>query len=202
MQDVTGGAGFAPLGGWASQLAELVRAAGSERKAAIVTGHSRSTFWRWKTGRATPKPATLQKLATAVRAARVSPGCPTDKGIVLEVTEWRSGRRDGTSRALSGDRLGVRSGTMARVVDAYVATGDPEMMGRAFVAGVTVGFYRNALAAGLDPQGPSGPVDTPDGDDEGDEDSEEAVYDLYEDYDDDLRGEEIEDGGSYGFDVA
>jgi len=222
LQEVTSGAGAAPLGSWVEQVAELVRGWGSERKAAEGTPFSRSTFYRWKKG-AKPRRGTLDKLAAEVRKTRVDPAYPRDKAITIDVTEWRSDpSRDGSSRTLHGGRgtggLNLRPGTMRRVADAYVRTGDPEVMARVFVAGVSVGFYRNALGAGLDPGGPSGPVDVPD-DEDGDDlgDDEDAIYDLYEDYDgpddgpDDVlvgdlayEGDDVPvpDADSYGFDVA
>jgi hypothetical protein len=204
MAEVTGGRGTDPLGSITDQLRELVAAHGSEVKAAQATGFARSTFWRWKVGRTTPKVSTMAKVAGLIRAARVDPGRPTDKGIQLTVAERRPGRRDGTERHLTGKQIGVRQGTMAAVVAAYKATGDPEVMARVFVAGVGVGFYKNWLSAGLDVE-PAGPVD---GGDEGDAE-DEAVWDLYEDFEVpdewdlvDESGDVPDAGDAYAFDVA
>lgn len=199
LAEVTGGRGTDPLGSITDQLRELVAAHGSEVKAARATGFARSTFWRWKTGKTTPKPATMGKVAGLIRSARVNPTRPTDEGIQLTVTE----RRDGAERHLTGKQIGVRRGTMAAVVEAYERTGDPEVMARVFVAGVGVGFYRNWLSAGLDVE-PAGPVD---GGDSGDEAEDGAVWEMYEDFDVPDDGELYDDGApdpgdAYAFDVA
>lgn len=219
LAEVTGGAGTRPLGTFSEQIGELIGHYGSESKLAAAAGIRRSTFWRWKTGRTKPKPSSLASIAAQVRGARVR-NVPGDQGVTLHVTEWRSSKRDGSTRTITGKQLGLRAGTMDKVVEAYRATGDPEVMARVFLAGVTVGFYRQALGAGLDPA-PAGPVDVggggagvpsgggggsdDDDDDFGELDDEDAIYDMYDDYVDDLayEGHDVpDDGGSFGFAVG
>lgn len=200
-------------------VAEAVAVFGSERKASEAVGVDRRTWQRARKAEAegrTYKPmrSTVDKLTAGVRAARTDPAYPRDKAVRLDVIEHRSGRRDGAGRTITGQQLGLRPGTMRRVVEVYKATGDPEAMARTFVAGVTVGFYRSALAAGLDnggqvrpdPKSPgTGAGDDEDqGDDEdGSDDDEGGIDDLYPD--DDLTGEgELFDDGSVssGFTVV
>lgn len=206
----------APLGSFADQLGELVTRYGSERKLATAAGIDRKTLYRWRhpTERTRgPLPKTRGRIEQATRQARLQPGGTDPGAFTVKVQDQGPNTyRHRDPRTLSARQLGLSPGTLDRAAAAYVTTGDPEAVVAAFIAGVTVPFYKRWLTPPPAERGdsvaatPTGNVGAgaPSGgqrrsDDEGDEETgdefgeeeEEFEPDAYDEYFD----QEYEDSG-------
>ncbi|MEV0461039.1 hypothetical protein [Catellatospora methionotrophica] len=129
------------------EKAEELRRTAGVTKGARIAGVDRRTFQRWFekwNAGLNPKPRkdTLDKLDFGVRRAWVATPLP-DGAVVLNVKD-----RNDTARAvrtITAKQLRLSPGTMNRVADVYVATGDAEAAAAAFLAGVQDRFYRRWL---------------------------------------------------------
>lgn len=129
------------------EKAEELRRTAGVTNGAKIAGVDRRTFQRWfekwnagKNPR--PRKHTLDKLDFGVRRAWVATA-PADGAVVLNVKD-----RNDTARAvrtITAKQLRLSPGTMTRVADVYVATGDAEAAAAAFLAGVQDRFYRRWL---------------------------------------------------------
>lgn len=150
VDQITGGRG-APGDLSFREAAELVWSrAGNQRAAARMAGVDRRTFQRWfanwRAGREPrPTPSTRAKLAEAVRRAQIDPAGLSESAVSLTVVE-RGGRQDGRTRVLTNTNLNLREGTMRRVAEVWVKTGDAEAAGAEFIKGIQTKFYRRYLA--------------------------------------------------------
>jgi hypothetical protein len=188
----------AGAGDWLTQLTELREQLGSGRAVARHLDVNESTVRRMLAGKTrAPKPTTLEKL----RRGSINRDVP-HSAVVLH-TRDRDRNRD---RTLRDSNLRLAEGTMRRVADAYIATGDLEAAGAAFLAGVTVAFYQ----AYLRPRdvGELAPVEDEGGDhyydDEGNaydapDDDDLPYYDDFDEVVDDFFPFDAE---AYGGDVA
>lgn len=186
-----------PLGGWLDQANELILRRGSLTAAAKYAGVDRRTYQRWyehiRAGKTPkPRPGTLAKLEASTRRARVGT-LPDPKTVVIHTEDRDSGR----NRTISGRQLRLRDDTMRQAADAWIATGDPEAAGAAFLAGVGDSWYREYLRPR---ESVAEPVD---------EDEDGTLYELvdddeFPDYYEDVDGEEVfgPDADSYGAEVT
>lgn len=149
---ITGGRGTPAPGGSFREQADALRArAGSLNAAARLAGVDRRTYqrWyeRWNAGKEPrPRPGTLARLAEGQRRAQLDPARPGEGAVSLRVVDRGKGRNPGgRERVLTNTNLRLRPGTMDRVRDTWVRTGDPEAAAAAFLAGITVPFYKRWL---------------------------------------------------------
>ncbi|WP_144119961.1 hypothetical protein [Catellatospora sichuanensis] len=129
------------------EKAEELRRTAGVAKGAKIAGVDRRTFQRWfekwNAGK-DPKPRkqTLDKLDFGMRRAWVATA-PPDAAVVLTVKDRNDPGR--AARTITAKQLKLSPGTMSRVAEVYVATGDPEAAAAAFLAGVDDRFYRRWL---------------------------------------------------------
>ncbi|WP_155368704.1 hypothetical protein [Catellatospora vulcania] len=129
------------------EKAEELRRTAGVAKGAKMAGVDRRTFQRWfekwNAGK-DPKPRkhTLDKLDFGVRRVWAATA-PADAAVVLAVKDRNDPGR--ATRTITAKQLKLSSGTMHRVAEVYVATGDPEAAAAAFLAGVDDRFYRRWL---------------------------------------------------------
>lgn len=209
VEQLTGGrAEPDPGGDFMARVRELVRATGSQRKAARTAGVDPRTVERWfqreRQGRPVrPMRGTPAKVGTGLRRAQLSSGRPTDATLVMEATQRRAdrGRTNPRVRRLDARNLKLRPGTMARVADVWVRTGDREAVADAFLAGVGDETYRamlTPLPADRDPDREPDPGPAPGpgraaaqtGDDDDDDLDDIDDLDAWDDYVDDMDGSE------------
>lgn len=119
---------------------------GSGRGAARLAGVSESSFRRWAQG-TVPKAATQHKLAAAMRDART--GRKTDGGVMLDLVSHDRRRPDRGRRPVPGEKLELRPGTVDRMREKWVLTGDSLAAARVFVAGIGNPWYKDRLSAAI-----------------------------------------------------
>ncbi|GAA1401729.1 hypothetical protein ACFQZ4_52385 [Catellatospora coxensis] len=129
------------------EKAEELRRTAGVTKGARIAGVDRRTFQRWFekwNAGMDPKPRkhSLDKLDFGVRRAWVATA-PADGAVVLNVKDRNDPAR--ATRTITAKQLRLSPGTMTRVADVYVATGDAEAAAAAFLAGVQDRFYRRWL---------------------------------------------------------
>lgn len=149
---ITGGRDVPAPGGSFREQADALRArAGSLNAAARLAGVDRRTYQRWyeRWGQGKeprPRPGTTARLAEGIRRAQLDPARPDESAVTLRVVDRGRGRNPGgRERVLTDANLRLSPGTMDRVRDAWVKTGDPESAAAAFLAGITVPFYKRWL---------------------------------------------------------
>jgi transcriptional regulator with XRE-family HTH domain len=191
------GADARPGGGWLDWLVELRDRAGSGRALARQLGVNESTVRRMLNGQTrAPKASTLE----ALRRSRVDQGALSEDSVSLNTTDRDSERE----RTLTNANLRLAPGTMERAAAAWIETGDKEAAGAAFLAGVTVPFYKAYLRPRAGDLIPA---------DEGEDDEGELYYDddgnpytetPPEEWYDDLGYEDVfgADDEGYGGEVA
>ena len=213
---ITGGRGAPVMGSFRDMATALRAQPGGLNRAARLAGVDRRTyqrwFQRWNEGKEPrPRPGTLEKLAEGVRRGQLAASIPRESDVRLTVTDRGRDRQAGRERVLTGDgNLKLSAGTMDRVAEAWVKTGQPEAAAAAFLAGITVPFYkrwltppstareRQAETHGGGGGGASGADDDDDDDDEFDDfdswdefmDSqyEDSYTDMDEEYGGDVTG--------------
>lgn len=134
---------------FSEMVTELVQRRGVSGAAKDIGVHRR-TLQRWRAGSIrSPKAATQERVTKASRASRLKSTTPTDSNVTLKTTE-RSGRRRNLKL---GEKGLITPGTMDRVKQVGVDTGNKEAMARAFIGGVTDDFYSHYLSEGLEHEG-------------------------------------------------
>lgn len=129
------------------EKAEELRRTAGVTQGAKIAGVDRRTFQRWfekwNAGK-NPKPRkhSLDLLDFGVRRAWVATA-PGDGAVVLTVKDRNDTAR--AARTITAKQLKLAPGTMDRVAEVYVATGDAEAAAAAFLAGVQDRFYRRWL---------------------------------------------------------
>ncbi|GHJ46775.1 hypothetical protein Cs7R123_41170 [Catellatospora sp. TT07R-123] len=129
------------------EKAEELRRTVGVTKGAQIAGVDRRTFQRWfekwNAGK-DPKPRrhTLDKVDFGVRRAWAATA-PDDAAVVLIVKDRNDPGR--APRTINAKQLKLSPGTMARVAEVFVQTGDTEAAAAAFLAGVEDRFYRRWL---------------------------------------------------------
>lgn len=127
------------------QLAQLKSEHGSVTAMARELGVDRRTVQRWESGTIrTPRPATHENVGRAWRdATSKDRRLPSDQGVQVGFTQRRKGG-GGRSRAVSGEQLGLRGGTMSSSRSAYVEGGG-EAAASTFVGGIEDNWYHDVF---------------------------------------------------------
>lgn len=132
------------MGFWES-LQVLRQTAGSGRGAARLAGVDEKSIRRWVARQATPKPATRERVERAAREAR-TPQAEAQDRFALRINRYEPRRRNREREGkVPADKLGLRPGTLQRVRETWIATGDSDRALLTFVSGVTNEFYRSNL---------------------------------------------------------
>lgn len=118
------------------QLDELKAHHGGVSGLARHLGVARTTVQRWQRGATSPKEASRSRIGSEYRNATV----PEHGDIRSIGTTEASGR----PRSISGGY--IRPGTMDKVRETYIHTGDKEAAGKVLWKGITDDFYMSHLA--------------------------------------------------------
>lgn len=125
-------------GGWRDLLGALRDRLGSGRAVSRATGVNESTIRRLISGKTrVPKASTV----VALRRAVVDPGAMSDSGWSMDTRDRDSDRE----RTLTNTNVKLAPGTMRRMAETWIETGDQEAAAARFLEGVTVPWYRAYL---------------------------------------------------------
>lgn len=117
-------------------------------------GVDRRTIQRWRSGKIrNPKPPTVNKVERARRGSRIRANPPTESTLIINTTEPPDAKGRTRHRQLRGTQLKLRDGTLIAVQQAYVETGDKEVMARTFLGGIGDAFYKDFLSKGVEEGG-------------------------------------------------
>jgi transcriptional regulator with XRE-family HTH domain len=125
---------------FSESLTYLLQHAKSNRQVAKLIGVNESTVRRWRTG-SQPKPDRRSTVERVVRALRTRPVTTTETDFTL-----RAFRPDRTrDRSISGRQLRLEYGTLDRVRQTWIDTGDSDRALFAFMSGIHEAWYRANL---------------------------------------------------------
>lgn len=140
-------------GSFLDHVNEMVRNLGVSG-AAKDMGVDRRTVQRWRSGKIrTPKAPTRSKVERATRGARIRANAPSESTLTIRTTEPPDRKGRVRHRELRGTQLKLRPGTVDATKQAYIDTGDKEVMARTFLGGIGDAFYKDFLSKGVEEGG-------------------------------------------------
>lgn len=117
-------------------------------------GVDRRTIQRWRSGKIrNPKPPTVSKVERARRGAQIRANAPSESTLTIRTTEPPDKKGRVRHRELRGTQLKLRAGTLDATKQAYVETGDKEVMAKTFLGGIGDAFYKDFLSKGVEDGG-------------------------------------------------
>lgn len=141
-------------GSFLDHVNEIIRRRGSVTGAAKELGVDRRTIQRWKSGTIrTPKAVTRNKVEKVVRGSKIRGSAPTESTLRINTTEPPDKKGRVRHRQLRGTQLKLRTGTLDAVKQAYVETGDKEVMAKVFLGGIGDAFYKDFLSKDVEEGG-------------------------------------------------